>query len=119
MGEVPGILAANVAALIPGAYGNTGVAFMGYHVKEFESTPNPNAVKCWLDAAISTEARSFLNAAAAQEDPVAAALFASGQVTTVLFFGHWVTVNKTPEASWRSVKTHVKKVLASAGDAIE
>ena len=93
--------------------------FVGYRVTEFESTPNPNAVKCWLDGAISTEPRSFLNARAAQEDPVAAALFAPGQVTTVLFFGDWVTVSKTPEASWRSVKAHVKKVLASAGDAAE
>ena len=90
---------------------------MGYHVTEFESTPNPNAVKCWLDGAISSAPRSFLNAEAARDDPVAAALFAPGYVTTVLFFGEWVTVNKTPEASWRTVKAHVKKVLAAAGDA--
>ena len=36
------------------AYGNEGARFMGYRVTEFETTPNPNAVKCWLDGAIST-----------------------------------------------------------------
>ena len=86
---------------------------MGYQVTEFESTPNPNAVKCWLDGAISAGPRSFLNAEAARDDAIAAALFATGYVTTVLFFGEWLTVNKTPEANWRTVKTHVKKVLAA------
>jgi hypothetical protein len=89
---------------------------MGYRVTEFETTPNPNAVKCWLDGPISAGPRSFLDAEAARDDPVAAALFASGCVTTVLFFGDWLTVNKTPETSWRTVKAHVKRVLAAAGE---
>ncbi len=87
---------------------------MPFRVTEFESTPNPNAVKCHLDGAVSEGPRSFLNAEQAQGDPLAAALFAGGQVTCVLFNGGWITVNKTPPASWDAVKRHVRKVLATA-----
>ena len=89
---------------------------MPYRILEFETTPNPNALKCWLDGRISDGPRSFLNAEMAAGDPVAAALFAEAGVKTVLFNGDWLTVNKTPEANWRTVKTHVKRVLAAASD---
>ena len=42
---------------------------MPFTITEFESTPNPNAVKCWLDRPISEGPRSFLNAQMAQGDP--------------------------------------------------
>lgn len=87
---------------------------MPYAVTEFEATPNPNAVKCWLDRPISDRPRSFLNAQMAAEDPIAAALFAQGGVTTVLFNGEWLTVNKPPDASWQTVKATVKRVLREA-----
>ena len=82
---------------------------MGYTITEFEETPNPNAVKCWLDRPISAGPKSFLNAEMAADDPIAAALFAKAGATTVLFNGDWVTVNKSPEKSWRSVKAAVKR----------
>lgn len=85
-----------------------------YRVTEFESTPNPNAVKCWLDQPISQGPRSFLNAQMAAEDPIAHALFQEAGVTTVLFNGEWVTVNKPPELDWPSVKNKVKRVLREA-----
>ena len=87
---------------------------MTYRVTEFESTPNPNAVKCWLDRPISDRPRSFLNAAMAQEDPIAAALFAHAGVTNVLFNGDWLTVNKPEGTEWRTVKEQVKRVLKDA-----
>jgi hypothetical protein len=87
---------------------------MGYRVTEFESTPNPNAVKCWLDRPISDRPRSFLNAEAAADDPLADALFRRAGATTVLFNGDWVTVNKPPEADWAAVKKAVRRVLAGA-----
>ena len=90
---------------------------MSFRVTEFESTPNPNAVKCWLDRPISDRPRSFLDAAMAADDPVARALFTDAGVTTVLFNGDFVTVNKPPDAEWRTVKAAVKKVLAAAGSA--
>ncbi len=87
---------------------------MPFTVTEFESTPNPNAVKCWLDKPISDGPRSFLNQSSAASDPVAAALFADVGATTVLFNGDWITVNKPPEADWASVKARIKRVLKAA-----
>ena len=85
-----------------------------YRVTEFEQTPNPNAVKCWLDQPISEGPRSFLNAEMAAVDPIASALFSEAGVTTVLFNGEWVTVNKPADADWSSVKNRVKRVLKEA-----
>jgi hypothetical protein len=92
----------------------TALSPMPYRVTEFEPTPNPNAVKCWLDHPISDRPRSFLNAGMATADPIAAALFAQAGVTNVLFNGDWVTVNKPPSAEWSSVKAKVRQVLKDA-----
>jgi hypothetical protein len=87
---------------------------MPYMVEEFEETPNPNAIKCWLDRRISDRPRSFLNAKMAEEDPIAQALFKKAAATTVLFNGNWVTVNKAPEAPWSTVRRQIREVLAEA-----
>jgi hypothetical protein len=87
---------------------------MPFTVTEFESTPNPNAVKCWLDKPISDGPRSFLNAQMAGDDPIARALFEQAGATTVLFNGDWMTVNKPAEADWTKVKAAVKRVLKDA-----
>jgi hypothetical protein len=88
---------------------------MGYQITNFESTPNPNAVKCWLDRPISQGPRSFRNASEANGDPVAQALFDEACATTVLFNGDWLTVNKRPDADWPDVKARIKRVLNAAG----
>ncbi len=44
-------------------------------INDIQETPNPNAVKCWLDRPISDRPRSFLNTDMAREDAIAAALF--------------------------------------------
>ena len=90
---------------------------MSFRVTEFEPTPNPNAVKCWLDRPISDGPRSFLNADMAAADPIAQALFADAGVTTVLFNGEFLTINKPPDSEWRTVKASVKRVLAAAENA--
>jgi hypothetical protein len=87
---------------------------MPFHVTEFEKTPNPNALKCRLDRPISDVPRSFLNADMASGDPIAAALFAHGQVTNVFFNGDWMTVNKQPQADWSNIKSMVRRVLKDA-----
>ena len=87
---------------------------MPFTVTRFESTPNPNAVKCWLDRPISEWPRSFLNVEMAREDDLAAALFERAGAVCVLFNGDWVTVNKAPEADWTTVKAAVRRVLAEA-----
>lgn len=87
---------------------------MSFTIVQFESTPNPNAVKVWLDKPISDRPRSFLNAEMAAGDPVAAALFERAGVVTALFNGQWLSVNKAPEANWSTVKNKVRTVLAEA-----
>lgn len=87
---------------------------MPFSVTEFETTPNPNAMKCWLDRPISDKPRSFLNAEMAKADPIALALFSQAGVTNVLFNGEWLTVNKPPDAKWSTVKASVKQVLKDA-----
>jgi len=87
---------------------------MPYTIEEFEPTPNPNAVKCWLNRPISAHPRSFLNAEMAAEDPIARALFEKAGATTVLFNGTWITVNKAPDAAWPTVKKKIRHVLAEA-----
>ena len=88
---------------------------VSYQVTQFETTPNPNAVKCWLDKPISDMPRSFLNPDMAQEDPIARKLFSEAGATCVLFNGDWLTVNKAPEADWQSVKQAVRQILSEAG----
>lgn len=85
-----------------------------FQITRFEDTPNPNAIKCWLDRPISDRPRSFLNAAMAKSDPIAAALFQEAGATTVLLNGSWLTVNKPAKAAWSTVKVAVERVLAEA-----
>lgn len=87
---------------------------MPFVVTQFEPTPNPNAMKCYLDRPISDRPRSFLNPEMAREDELAAALFDEAGAVCVLFNGDWLTINKSPQAKWSSVKAKVKKVLARA-----
>lgn len=88
---------------------------MPYTVREFQSTPNPNAVKCVLDRAIRERELgpgSYRSAEAARSDPTAAALFAIPGVTNLLINEDWVTVNKSAEADWKKVRAEVSRVLA-------
>ena len=87
---------------------------MSFTITEFETTPNPNAVKCWLDRPISDHPRSFLNAKMAEQDVIAAALFAEAGVTNVLFNGDWLTINKPPDVEWSAIKPKVRRVLKDA-----
>lgn len=87
---------------------------MPYAVVRFESTPNPNAVKCMLDRTISDRPRSFLDAASAVSDPLATALFEIPGVRNILMNADWITVNTHPGSDWKKIKPAVKRVLAGA-----
>jgi hypothetical protein len=87
---------------------------MGYVVREFESTPNPTAVKCNLDRPIAESPRSYFNAEAAATDPTARALFEIPGVRNLLFCADWVTVNTHPGTDWRKTKAAIKRILAEA-----
>jgi len=84
---------------------------MAYRVTETQPTPNPNAVKFVLDRPVSDRPASFLNADAARDHPLASRLFGVEGVTSVLLLNDFVTINKTPAASWPTIKRRVKDIL--------
>lgn len=84
---------------------------MPYEVVEFQQTPNPNALKCVLDRPIAPEPRSYRSKSEVGDDAVAAALFSLPGVTNLLFLDTWVTVGKSPETRWTSLKPAISRVL--------
>jgi len=89
---------------------------MGYEVRRFEQTPNPNAVKCVLDRTIASRRRSYFRPEEAAGDSLAEAIFSVGGVTNVLLLDSWLTVTKAPDESWRTVKSGVRRVLRDADE---
>lgn len=85
---------------------------MSFEVAEIQPTPNPNALKFILNRTISDHPTSFLDPASAGDHPLATRLFAIGGVTSLLFLGDFVTVNKAPESDWAAIKRSVRKALA-------
>ena len=81
-------------------------------VVEYETTPNPNALKCWLDQPISDGPVSFLNAEAAKGHSLAEPLFATGKIGNLLLNGTWLTVGKIEKTTWPTVKKHLERVLS-------
>src|SRR5262249_13122729 len=73
-------------------------------IADIEYTPNPNAIKFILkDPITNGTSRSFASPLAAQSDPLAAALFAVGDVTSVFYMDRFITVNKDEAVSWESL----------------
>ena len=70
-------------------------------IADIEDTPNPNAVKFVLKEPLTWGVtRSYENAEQAQDDPLAAALFAIEHVTNVFYVDRWLTVTQDGEADW-------------------
>jgi Fe-S cluster biogenesis protein NfuA len=70
-------------------------------ISDIEDTPNPNAVKFVLkDRLTWGTARSFADAEAARDDPLASQLFAIPHVTNVYYIDKWITVTQDGEADW-------------------
>lgn len=88
---------------------------MPLSITSFETTPNPNALKCVTDKPPSERPRSYFNAQQAEGDPLAEALFGIDGVTNVLIHQLFVTVCKAPDADWGPIKKSLKRVLADAG----
>jgi hypothetical protein len=88
---------------------------MPFRVTEYVTTPNPNAVKCVLDASPGSTPRSYFSAAQAAGDPLARALFEVPGVVNLLIHDGWITVSKSSDANWKTIKKGVESVLASAG----
>ncbi len=87
---------------------------MSHRIVEFQPTPNPNALKCILNAPLPAPIRSFRKREDAAGDPLGERLLAIPGVSSVLLSGSWMTVNKTPGAEWSGVKRAVQDVLKAA-----
>jgi hypothetical protein len=87
---------------------------MPYRVVEIQPTPNPNAAKFVLDKAVAEQPTSFFNADAAKGHSLAEALFGVTGVSSLLFLGDFVTVNKTPDSQWSEISARVKAILANS-----
>lgn len=87
---------------------------MPHRIVQYQPTPNPNALKCFLDAPLEGGLRSFRTPAEGAADALARRLFAVPGVHSLLLGGDWLTVNKSPEAAWREVKAGVERALAEA-----
>ena len=73
-------------------------------VINIEPTPNPDALKFVVKYPFGLPgARSFMDFGAAVGDPLAAALFALGNVCSVFYRDRFVTVNKEPSAAWKDL----------------
>ena len=79
---------------------------------ETEATPNP-ATRKFLPGVPVIEAgsRDFPSAEAAEASPLAAALFATGEVEGVFFGRDFVSVTASPGIDWRGLEIDVLQIL--------
>ncbi len=88
---------------------------MPYRVLAFESTPNPNALKCLVEPRPAEIPRSYRTPAeATDDDSLAQALFAVPGVTSLLIHRAFITVTKSPGARWPAVRAGVERALHAA-----
>ncbi len=78
-----------------------------------QGTPNPHAAKFTLNRVVALQGATYRDAAAAGPD-WARQLLAIPGVTQVFAINNFVSVNKTPEATWDVVAPAVERVLRSA-----
>ena len=70
-------------------------------IAEIEDTPNPNAVKFTLHEPLTWGiSHSYENAEQAQDDALAASLFALPHVSNVFYVDRWLTVTQDGGADW-------------------
>src|SRR6185436_1583660 len=84
-------------------------------IADIEYTPNPNAVKFILKEPVTQgTSRSYQNAAAAQNDPLASALFNVGHVTSVFYMDRFITINKEDDVDWEEMLRKLAEPIRSA-----
>ena len=79
------------------------------------TTPNENAMKYTLNCnAIESGHKTSASVEAAEESPVAKALFAIDGVTQVFLMADFISVTKKPEAKWSSLEAPIMDAIKSA-----
>ncbi|MBC7543504.1 MAG: NifU family protein [Candidatus Sericytochromatia bacterium] len=86
-------------------------------IRHTEMTPNPDALKFVLMEALPISGvRQFDDAAKAEQDPLAKALFALGFVQSVFYTPEFVTVTKDSQLVWDAVIPEIKPVIEAEAD---
>jgi hypothetical protein len=79
------------------------------------STPNENAMKYTLNCnALESGHKTYANAEAAEESPVAKALFAIDGVAQVFLMADFISVTKKPESPWADLEAAILDAIKSA-----
>ncbi len=79
------------------------------------TTPNENAMKYTLNCnSIESGHKTYANAEAAEDSPVAKALFAINGITQVFLMADFISVTKKPEAKWSSLEAPIMDAIKSA-----
>lgn len=86
---------------------------MSVELVHVQPTPNPNAFKFHAEEPIAPMGASlaFPNAEAAEQLPIASALFDQGDVTAVLVAEDFVSVSATPDANWIEIRNIVEREM--------
>src|SRR4051812_36123745 len=89
-------------------------------ISEIEPTPNPNAMKFILKEPLTWGiTRAYDNAAQAENDPLASALFDIEHVTNVFYVDHWITVTQDGQADWQELMRELAVPIREAPAADE
>ena len=79
------------------------------------TTPNENAMKYTLNCnAIESGHKTYANIEAAEESPVAKALFSIDGVTQVFLMADFISVTKKPEVNWSNLEGPILDAIKSA-----
>lgn len=77
-----------------------------------QKTPNPNALKFVLPEKKFAQPLNFSSTAAAVGHPLAAQLFALGNIYNVFMAQDFVTVNKLPAVPWAMLEAAIQAVIS-------
>lgn len=82
---------------------------------QVSTTPNENALKFTLNKpAIESGHKTYPNAEAAAESPVAKALFEIEGVVSVFLMADFITVTKRPDVTWEAIQPQAEAAIRKA-----
>ncbi len=82
---------------------------------QVDTTPNENALKFTINKpAIESGHKTFANAEAAEEAPIAKTLFQIDGVTSVFLMADFITVTKSPESKWDTIQPAALEAIKTA-----
>lgn len=75
-------------------------------------TPNPNSAKFTVNRTVNEgDPQTFTNAEEAAASPLAKAILAIEGVTMVFLLNNFITVSKSPDASWNDIVPQVETAI--------